>query len=256
MKRTMTLAVLTCMAAAALAQNTMTVEPVYGKVTKYNLSSVKRVYFEDRNYDVVYESVDLGLPSGLEWATCNVGANSPEEFGSLFAWGETWAKDTYEWRTYKWCTDSTGYSLTKYNKNEDFGVVDWKHKLDPEDDVAHVLWGGDWRMPTHEEVAEMLNNTTQAWVTVNGVKGRRFTGSNGNSIFLPAAGRDVGGKYKHIWIGMEGWYWDATRGYEMGSQRSGLCWYFGPGHAFLNVVQRFVGMSVRPVRQKQEATQQ
>lgn len=133
--------------------------------------------------------VDLGLPSGLKWATCNVGANVPEDFGDYFAWGETEPKNTrYDWSTYKWC-NGTSRSMTKYCTGAYYGTVDNKTVLEPEDDAAHVNWGGDWRMPTQTEFDELLNNCTIGWTTQNGVNGYGVTSNiNGNSIFLPAAG--------------------------------------------------------------------
>ncbi|MBO5975390.1 MAG: hypothetical protein J6P95_06730, partial [Paludibacteraceae bacterium] len=94
--------------------------------------------------------IDLGLPSGLKWATCNVGADSPEEYGDYFAWGETTSKTTYDWSTYKWCNGSY-YTMTKYCDNSYYGIVDDKTVLDPEDDAAFVNMGGSWRMPTKAE---------------------------------------------------------------------------------------------------------
>lgn len=87
------------------------------------------------------EAIDLGLPSGLKWASCNVGASSPEEYGGYFAWGEIEEKSDYSWDTYKWCKGSSE-SMTKYCTNSNYGTVDNKTILDPEDDVAHVKWGG------------------------------------------------------------------------------------------------------------------
>jgi hypothetical protein len=129
--------------------------------------------------------VDLGLPSGTLWATCNVGANAPEEFGHQFAWGETAPKETYNWYTYKWCEDGL---LTKYCNNSSDGTVDNKIELDPEDDAAYVNWGPSWRMPTVEQLVELYSNCTQQWTELNGVKGILVTGPNGNSIFLPLGG--------------------------------------------------------------------
>jgi len=132
------------------------------------------------------EAVDLGLPSGTMWATCNVGANSPEELGDLFAWGETEPKDydsiTYP-ITYKWY-DSTG-KITKYCTNSDFGIVDNLTELEPEDDAAWVNWGQSWRMPTDSQFKELEELCTWRWATMNGVEGRLVTGPNGNCIFLP-----------------------------------------------------------------------
>ena len=133
------------------------------------------------------EYVDLGLPSGTLWATCNVGANSPEEFGDYFAWGETEPKDEYDWSTYKWCNDSH-YTQTKYCNNSDYGTVDNKKELDPEDDAAYVNWGKNWRMPTSGQQQELYEQCTWTWTIRNDVNGYLVTGPNGASLFLPAAG--------------------------------------------------------------------
>ena len=153
-----------------------------------------------------YEAVDLGLPSGIKWATCNVGATKPEEYGGYYAWGETDEKENYEWSTYKWCKGSVK-TLTKYCTDSFYGTVDNKTTLDPEDDVAHVKWGGSWRMPTAAEQKELHNNCTWTWTTQNGVNGYKVTSkSNGNSIFLPAAGCRNGtdlnssGSYGDYWL--------------------------------------------------------
>lgn len=129
--------------------------------------------------------VDLGL--SVKWATCNIGAANLEDYGGYYAWGETEQKDIYDWSTYKWGTGVFN-SMTKYNLNFMTGVVDDKRVLDLEDDVAHVKWGGGWRIPTYSEFAELCNLCTWQWVTVKGINGYRVTGPNGNSLFLPAAG--------------------------------------------------------------------
>ena len=132
-----------------------------------------------------YEYVDLGL--SVKWATMNVGATTPEEFGDYFAWGETEPKIWYDWSVYKWGTST---KLTKYCTDSSFGTVDNKTTLDPEDDVAHVKWGGEWRMPTYDEWDELWDGKcTYTNTTQNGVKGFKLTSKvTGNSIFLPAAG--------------------------------------------------------------------
>ena len=137
-----------------------------------------------------HEYVDLGLPSGLKWATCNVGADTPEEYGDYFAWGETEPKTTYNWSTYKYCNGSEE-TMTKYCVSSSFGTVDNKTVLELEDDAAHVNWGGNWRMPTKAERDELRNTSNCTWTrtTQNGVEGYKVTSKvNGNSIFLPAAG--------------------------------------------------------------------
>jgi hypothetical protein len=110
-----------------------------------------------------------------------VGATTPEEYGDYFAWGETEAKQNFSWEIYKWC-NGTKSTITKYN------ATDGLTTLLPEDDAAHVHWGGQWRMPTKEERDELLDKCIWTWESVNGVEGFRATGPNGNSIFLPAAG--------------------------------------------------------------------
>ncbi|MCQ2319676.1 MAG: hypothetical protein MJZ90_12290 [Bacteroidales bacterium] len=103
-----------------------------------------------------HEYVDLGLPSGLLWATCNVGADSPEDYGDYFAWGETETKSDYDWDTYKWCNGSYN-TLTKYNTKSSYGTVDNKTTLELSDDAARANWGGSWRMPTEAEFQELIN---------------------------------------------------------------------------------------------------
>ena len=135
--------------------------------------------------------VDLGLPSGTLWATCNVGADNPEDYGDYFAWGETEPKDVYDWSTYKWCNGSYN-TLTKYCTKSSYGTVDNKTELDPEDDAAYVNWGENWRMPTLDQQTELRTECTWTWTTQNGVNGRLVTGPNGNTLFLPAAGYRYG----------------------------------------------------------------
>ena len=135
------------------------------------------------------DAVDLGLPSGTLWASCNVGASSPEESGDAFAWGETEPVREYDWNNpwsnYKWCNGSSD-TLTKYCTDSDYGTVDNLTELEPEDDAAWVNWGPMWRMPSEEQFDELAENCTWKWSTKNGVEGRLITGPNGNSIFLPA----------------------------------------------------------------------
>ena len=157
-----------------------------------------------------HEYVDLGLPSGLKWATCNVGAAQPEEYGDFFAWGETQPKDYYDWSTYKWC-NSSDTTLTKYCiNNSSWGTVDIKTTLDAEDDAASVCWGGAWRMPDQEEQNELRNNCTWTWITQNGVNGYKVTSKkNGKSIFLPAAGYRYGGGSPSV-TDSAGDYWSSS----------------------------------------------
>ena len=189
--------------------------------------------------------VDLGLPSGTKWATCNVGADSPEEYGDYFAWGETTPKDTYNWSTYQHCNGSQN-TLTKYCDNSSYGYEGFTDDLTtllPEDDAATANWGPDWRMPTDEEWQELYNNTTVTWTTQNGVSGRLFTAANGNSLFLPAAGFRVDSDL--LSAGSWGYYWSSSlyTGYPS------RAWYFGflSDDYLMYIYIRYYGFAVRPV---------
>ena len=158
----------------------------------------------------VHEYVDLGLPSGLLWATCNVGADAPEEYGDYFAWGETQTKSTYNWNTYQYCM---GYSntLTKYCNGASYGYNGFTDDLTtllPGDDAATANWGSDWRMPTKAEFDELFNNTTRTWTQQGGVNGWLFTAANSNSLFLPAAGCRWG--VDLVYAGSYGYYWSGS----------------------------------------------
>ncbi|MBP3471153.1 MAG: hypothetical protein J6K41_02830 [Paraprevotella sp.] len=190
----------------------------------------------------VHETVDLGL--SVKWAACNVGANIPEEYGGYYAWGETEEKDYYDWSTYKYYQGSKN-TLTKYCTNSYCGTVDNKTVLDPEDDVAHVKWGGSWRMPTSSEINELLNKCSWTWTTQNGVYGYVVTSrSNGNSIFLPAAGGrwDEGVSNS----GLSGYYWSASLREGYGGSYA-CCLDLYSRRWYLNYYSRCTGFSVRPV---------
>ncbi len=137
-----------------------------------------------------HEYVDLGLPSGNMWATSNVEASNAKGY-AYFAWGETETKSTYNWSTYKWAADGSGYVMTKYCSYAHPGYenyIDNLTVLQAEDDAATVHWGEGWHTPTKEEWLELIHNTTRKWTRRNGVEGMLFTASNGKTIFLPAAG--------------------------------------------------------------------
>ena len=158
--------------------------------------------------------VDLGL--SVKWATCNVGANSPEEYGDYFAWGEVKPKSVYNWSTYKYCNGSYN-TLTKYNTESKYGRVDYKTTLDAQDDVATVNWGSNWRMPTKEEQDELRTECKWEWTKLNGVNGYKVIGPNGNSIFLPAAGCMYNSDLYNV--GSDGYYWSCSldAGYPSGA---------------------------------------
>ena len=172
-----------------------------------------------------HEWVDLGLPSGLKWATCNIGANSPEEYGNYYAWGEVLTKDEY----------TQANSLTYGKEMEDIsGNVQY--------DAATGNWGGDWRMPTKAEYDELLNNCTWIWTKQNGVNGYKVTGPNGNSIFLPAAGYRNGASLSYA--GSFGYYWSST------PNDDSSVYYLNFSSSIHNVNNgrnRYYGRTVRPV---------
>ena len=189
-----------------------------------------------------HEYVDLGLPSGLKWATCNVGASKPEEYGGYYAWGETTTKNSYRLATYKWC-EGTKSTMTKYCTQSNYGTVDSLTTLTSSDDVATIKWGSKWRIPTEEEMEELVKNCTWTWATQGGKKGMTVTGPNGNSIFLPATGlrddTDVFYREKY------GYYWSATLGEFTSATACNL--YFGSKNGSCQFCDRAGGLTVRPV---------
>lgn len=194
-----------------------------------------------------HEYVDLGLPSGTLWATCNVGASNPEEYGDYYAWGEIETKDIYNWSTYKWC-NGTQWTLTKYCTSSSSGTVDDKTTLEPNDDVAYMKWGGNWHVPTAADRSELYENCTWAWTTISGKYGMKVTSKvNGNYVFLPAAGfrsNDV-----LYGSGSDGYYWcsDYTNGTGAGS------FGFGTANYAKYDYFRASGKSVRPVYYRQKS---
>ena len=211
-----------------------------------------------------HEFVDLGLK--VKWATCNVGAEKPEDYGDYFAWGDTTTKyepgyaqskspewkngmhDGYTWGTYRFCNE-TYNSLFKYCDNIDYGfddITDTLTILTPADDVAHYKWGGNWRMPTQADFDELLKNCNCEFTTQNGVEGLKVTSrkDSSQSIFLPAAGsRD---DTDHGRVGFRGYYWSSS----LGTGRPSNAWYlqFDSSDNHNTVYyHRCYGLSVRPV---------
>ena len=194
----------------------------------------------------VHDYVDLGL--SVKWATCNVGADSPEDYGDYFAWGETKPKSIYDWSTYKWCEGSDD-TMTKYCTSSYYGTVDNKKQLDLSDDAARANWGGSWRMPTDDELTELLGEKCSwKWTTQNGVKGYKVTSkTNGNSIFLPAAGDRIGSSLDDA--GSCGSYWSSSLETFMDGVicDAGTVVFFHPSLVNWNARYRYEGNSVRPV---------
>lgn len=197
-----------------------------------------------------YEWVDLGL--SVKWASCNVGASSPEEYGEYFAWGETDSKSEYTWVNYKFRSGGDSYQnviLTKYNTKTVHGAVDNKTCLDSSDDVASVRWGEAWRMPTKVEMEELLSECIWTWTIVGEKKGFRVTSrTNGNSIFLPGAGFWMGAKFGGADnYGYQGYYWSSTLDTAPDNRDTGYHLYFRNNDNQVNDTDRCEGFSVRPV---------
>ena len=196
-----------------------------------------------------YEYVDLGL--SVKWATCNIGATEPEEYGDYFAWGEVEPRQSYDWSVYKYCNDSflgmTKYCTVSTAGNE--GFIDNKRVLDSVDDVATVNWGEAWRMPTKEEQEELLNKCIWRWTTFNGVNGYAVIGVNRNAIFLPASGCKEA--KNHYGCGVYGHYWSSSLFSDISNNAHymGFCLddFYGLGNLYEYYLFRYFGLSVRAV---------
>ena len=221
-----------------VAQSRMVVYLSDGSKYFQEVALVDSIGFEEHEY------VDLGLPSGTLWATCNVGANSPEEYGDYFAWGETRQKASYSWSTYKYGTSSS--MLTKYCSDSSSGLngyTDTLTVLDPDDDAATANWGSGWCMPTYDEIYELYTECSSIWTTRSGQDGRLFTGPNGNTLFLPAAGYYNEGSLKRA--GSLGNYWSSSH---LDDYPDGA-YYLRFNSDYLNLYYDggYYGRSVRPV---------
>ena len=241
MKRQMILAAFLSVCMLSIAQSeenySMYVYLSDGSVEAYSVSDVDSVVFVDATEDVVssdttyingYAAVDLGL--SILWATCNIGADSPEDYGDYFAWGETEPKDTF----------NTDNSVT-------YGVSMSDISGDAEYDAATANWGDSWRMPTYDEMKELFDNCTWTWTwTVNSqvYYGYKVTSNvNGNSIYLPAAGYRNGTSL--INAGSVGVYWSSSP-YSRDPYNA-YCLSFGSSFRSMGYSRRYYGRSVRPV---------
>lgn len=207
----------------------------YKSVHKVNCGESKSSISKSNNAQE--ERVDLGLSSGILWATCNIGASSPSEIGDYFAWGEREPKDVYGWDTYKLCRGSYN-SIFKYTE------TDGKKVLDSQDDVAKSMLGGEWRIPTKEDMEELVEECEWKWTSLNGQLGWKVIGSNNNYIFLPASG--AASSYRIAGVNELGRYWTATRDE---SNYSAYNLRFKDGTDTIVVVDdtRFYGRTIRPV---------
>lgn len=187
--------------------------------------------------------VDLGLPSGTLWASCNVGATTPEGYGDYFAWGETTSKMSYNWNTYKYCNGNEN-SLIKYCNDAYYGYngfIDNLTVLQTADDAAMTNWGSGWQTPTLNDWRELCNNTTITWKSQNNVRGCMFTSNNGGVLFLPASG-----EYSNNYLSGDGydcWYWSSNL-YTEWTIAAGI---FSNYANDVSYQYRYVGLPVRPV---------
>ena len=201
-------------------------------VTDNNCGQIRRIEVKVVNLVLNgHDAVDLGLTSGTMWATCNVGATAPEEFGGFYAWGETVEKESYSWGTYTHCDGSYN---TCHNIGEDISGTEY--------DVAHVKWGGSWKMPNETQVKELLNECSSEWTKVNNVNGYRFTGPNGNSIFIPAAGYYDNAKLYRS--GKAGGFWSSSND---SPKYFSVSMVFEKDYLENTAFERYYGLSIRPI---------
>lgn len=209
----------------------------YKSVHKVNVGESKQQLSAPKPSCDKDDRVDLGLPSGILWASCNIGASSPSEIGDYFAWGEKESKDAYGWETYRLCRGSYD-SIFKYTK------TDGKSVLESQDDVAKSVLGGEWRIPTKEDMEELVEECEWKWTRENGHLGWKVIGPNNNFIFLPASG--AASSYRIAGVNELGRYWTATRD---DSDYSAYNLRFKDGTDTIVVVDdtRFYGRTIRPV---------
>lgn len=219
-----------------LEQNTLYYVRAYA-TNYYGVSYGSQISFTTLNPPPVgtyngHDYIDLGLPSGTLWATCNIGAITPEDYGDYYAWGETESKTAYTWDNYKYCfIDNNVVFLTKYCYAHGYnGFVDNLNILQPIDDAATVHWGEGWCIPSPDQWRELRQNTTITWINQDGVEGELFTSNNGNSLFIPAAHAN---SYN---TGNNCRYW------------SNYCYDYEACENYLDFFGRYLGFSVRPVR--------
>lgn len=235
----------------ALAQENKVIKVYHnGEVIRqYNASDIDYIEVTDKVGGDTgeingHEYVDLGLPSGLKWATCNVGAATPAEYGNYYAWGETSSKDSY----------SQQNSLTFGKSADDLkseGVLNEDGILTPSHDAASARWGASWRMPSSDECKELVDQCTWTWTAVDGIDGCKVTGPNGNSIFMPAAGYRTNSLL--LSSGTYGGYWGSSFYFDTDTTDFAYFISFSTiinnGNPLSGYAARYFGYPVRPVSQ-------
>ena len=181
--------------------------------------------------------IDLGVPSGTKWACCNVGADKPETYGGIYAWGETEEKEAYNEVTYQYCTGEDPNSYGWYQQNAQYQDLGYDI-AGTQYDVAHVKWGESWVMPSVDEMKELYDHCTYTLASMNGVNGLAFTSkSNGAILFLPAADLH--------YPGIVGNYWSSTQ--DMTNTKWAYGLYFNLEDSFWDYFAHPLGFSVRPI---------
>lgn len=222
--------------------------PALLSVILLSLSVISCKSIRTAGYENGHRYVDLGL--SVKWATMNVGAVAPQDTGYYYAWGETEPKDIYSWMAYRFRTDGESEKDSVYSKyvtNSDYGTVDDKTTLEPEDDVAHIRWGGRWHIPTSDDLEELMDedNCTWTWTTMKGVAGykiqSRKKGYRRHYVFLPAVGLRYfpaipEDSFSHA-------YWSGT----LFDNNWGCVTFLLPSDYSWGGVLRFAGLPVRPV---------
>ena len=221
-----------------------------GETIKCDVSELDSIVFLEKDPIVIenHEWVDLGLPSGTLWATCNIGSSCPEEYGDYFSWGETEPKAVYDTGHYKFNKGSG--KMTKYCTISSYGLngfTDGLTELEPMDDAATANWGSEWQMPSFAQMQELINTqfTTSMWTTINGFIGRKIMSKqNDNWIFIPASGY-----CESVMLYREGSYGSCwTRSLIESSPNNAYDWGFTYNSIDWGVDRRYIGLNVRPVR--------
>ena len=252
------LAFMLCMVSAVVvAQNNKTYTKSFASPFVNGVVTTERNHNEgglcpDENHP---HMIDLGLPSGTKWSCCNVGASVPEEFGGYYAWGETEEKDEYFVSDYKYAVlDDKNGNILHVDRHK-FRCLDIGYNIcGTKYDVAHVKWGGSWRMPKRQELVELIEKCVGYWKTYNGVNGYLFVGPNRNRIFMPAAGYRlcsglINGSNGNYWTGAITSFGTGVTSYDAESLR----FFESQGNGLIldvSACTRYYGLSVRPVAEK------
>ena len=235
-----------------------TIRPVLEKNTPTGILETNEVSNSPQNLDLgnlvnkddrrdMHEAVDLGL--SVKWAHCNLGASKEEEYGDYYAWGEIETKEDYSWNTYRLCNGSDN-TLTKYNFNKSYGVIDKKGVLEKADDIASYSLGEGWRIPTDAEWTELREKCSWTWTKINGMSGYLVTSTNnGNSIFLPATGYRYNNSLYDAGSGGE--YWSSSLNVEDSFNYPYYSWrvYFNSLFVRRGNNYRYMGHTIRPVKE-------